>query len=215
MAFEDTRVPFIPKVNTTLTESDKKNGANPLLWSIEDIIQVYGGSSFRAINNMSVLRYKIDLQSIMEHEKKIMLEQIKMNLVKDIENKLLRQEVDINRKFIDKQANFNNFQQHYRGGLNTPAVVKNSKSTKSKSLLYKPITAGVTPPGLSESRDDKTFGINLVNNFLENIKMIDFNTDMRIFLVDSADPLPKRRANGGGKKSKRMMKKKVKKTYKR
>ena len=156
-----SRSAFKPKTNTALKKEDIERGSNPLLWSIEDIIEVYGGFP-RAINNQTVLRYKIDLQAILDKEKKTLLDEIKNNIDKEIENKLLHKETEIRKDIFEKQAPLHH-QRHPYVGMG----------------------------------GNDTFGIKLINEFLNKIKGIDFNTDMRLFELDDTKPYAKNATTGG------------------
>jgi hypothetical protein len=194
-----TRHPFKAKINTALKESDYKNGANPTLWSIEDIIEVYGGWP-RKINDQSVLRYKINLQAVMDREKQTMMNEFKKNIDREIENRLLKETNRIREDLLDKQARV----PLYRGGqlsgntkaapalapalVPAPAVKSLRKKTAKSSLKIK----------------DESFGLTLINDFLTKIQEIDFNTDMRFFEVDDAEPVRKNKSSGGGKKTRKV-----------
>jgi hypothetical protein len=201
MAF--VREAFKPKVNTALKEADIKNGASPILWSIEDIIEVYGGFP-RRINDQTVLRYKIDFQSILDREKQTLLNEFKNNIDKEIENKILRETNKIREDILEKQTRV----QYLRNGgtslTNKNVSIRSPSRVKSKTS--------------SKKNGHGSFGLDLINNFLSKFKEIDFNTDMRFIEVDDRDPYLKNKATGGGVKRGNKTKKinyNVKKTKKR
>jgi len=187
-----SRQPFIAQKNSALKEADIAAGANPNLWSIEDIIEVYGGWP-RKINNQTVLRYKIDIEAVLEREKQIMLNEFKKNIDKEIENKILMESNKIREDLLEKQGRLHTY---IRGGQTSHV---STKSLKHASL-----------------KKDDSFGLNLINEFLKKIKEIDFNTDMRFFEIDQAEPVFKNKPSGGKKKkterrSKRKMQRETRK----
>ena len=107
------REAFKPRINTTLTDADKKHGANLYLWSIEDIVEKFGGT-IRELNNKSVLRFKINLQAILDKEKKALIDEFKNNVDKEIDNKLLSVENKIRSECLNQLAQANG---RYIGGI--------------------------------------------------------------------------------------------------
>ena len=191
-----TRHPFKAKINTALKDSDYKNDASPTLWSIEDIIEVYGGWP-RKINNQSVLRYKINLQAVMDREKQTMMNEFKKNIDREIENRLLKETNRIREDLLDKQVRV----PLYRGGqlsgnaVTAPALLPDMPAPAINSLRKKNANSSL--------KKDESFGLALINDFLTKIQEIDFNTDMRFFEVDDAEPVRKNKSSGGGAKKTR------------
>ena len=163
------REAFKPRINTTLTDVDKKHGANLYLWSIEDIVEKFGGT-IRELNNKSVLRFKINLHAILDKEKKALIDEFKNNVDKEIDNKLLSVENKIRSECINQLAQANG---RYRGGLYSNYNPKHLKSV------------------------EESFGINIINSFITKINEIELNTDIRFIEIDDANPYFKNNLGGG------------------
>lgn len=202
-----TRHPFKAKINTALKESDYKNGASPTLWSIEDIIEIYGGWP-RKINDQSVLRYKINLQAVMDREKQTMMNEFKKNIDREIENRLLKETNRIREDLLEKQVRV----PLYRGGqlsgnAAAPALAPAPLAPAPAPLAPAPAPAANKSlrrkTAKSSFKKEESFGLSLINDFLNKIQEIDFNTDMRFFEVDDTEPVRKNKASGGGAKKTR------------
>jgi hypothetical protein len=217
-----TRKPFTPKLNTALKQSDLDAGALPYLWSMEDVTEVYGGCP-RKLNDQTVLRYKIDLHAILDNEKKAMLEEYKTHVDRDFEIKLLREENRIREDVIEKNARVNQ-DRLFRGGKSPSAKAVSAKaasaktkaasakvaSTKAASAKVASIKAAMQEPTpaimpmpmpapMPMGSLRNSFGLKIINEFISNLKKIDFNTDMRIFEIDDTDPYYKNERSGGQK----------------
>ena len=186
------RESFKPRLNTTLTQQDIDRGANLYLWSIEDIVEKFGGT-IREINNQSVLRFKINLQAILDKEKKALIDEFKNNVDKEFDNKLLSVENKIRGECL---KDFAQAQRHIIGGKNSNEATAAAAAAATDAAL-----AGIKKNTYSSlkslKRDEKSFGINMINSFIKKINEIELNTDIRFIEIDDAKPYFKNNPNGG------------------